>query len=487
MLTRLSPPSPPPRMRAFACLLFWTVLEFTTGVCAQVAAGELPFIEVAPDWTTALRCRETGEPFIAVGLNYFGPHVGWAPKLWQQFDAADVRKHLTLAREQGFNTIRVFLTLESFHQRPGEVRPEGVARLRELLDICRELGIRVIPSGPDHWEGVPDWLKGKDPFADEDVLCANEQWWEAFTALFRDDPAILAWDLLNEPAIRWNSPAMQRKWNQWLQDKYRSLEKIAEAHRCTPQQLGTIGEIAVPAESPAADDPRLYDYQLFRESIADAWTRRLVAAVRRGDPRHLVTIGHIQWASTVYLPGVQHYAAFNLRDNARYVDFVTIHFYPIAPPKPGDSPEGIDLNAQYLEDLLRECSVGKPVMIGEFAWYGGGDIQVDGRVIMPTQSWEDQVAWCERLLQVSRGRVCGWLHWAFADTPTSRDLTRWSGLWTEELELKPWGRSYAAFAREATLRPEKPRPFPAVATGQERDRRAALTNPLPLPGPRGEK
>ena len=134
----------------------------------------------------------------------------------------------------------------------------------------------------------------------------------------------------------------------------------------------------------------------------------------------------------------------------RYVDFVTIHFYPIAPPKPGDSPEGIDLNAQYLEDLLRDCTAGKPVMIGEFAWYGGGDIQVDGRVVMPAQTWDDQVAWCDRLLQVSRGRVCGWLHWAFADTPTSRDLTRWSGLWTEELALKPWGCSYAAFARQAT-------------------------------------
>ncbi|MHB0955173.1 MAG: cellulase family glycosylhydrolase [Pirellulaceae bacterium] len=453
----------------------------------HVAAQELPFIEVAPDWTTALRCRETGTPFVAVGLNYFGPHVGWAPKLWQQFDAGEVRKHLTLARDQGFNVIRVFLTLESFHQRPGEVSAEGVAKFRELLDICRELGIRVIPSGPDHWEGIPAWLKDKDPYADEDVLRANEQWWEAFTTLFRDDPIILAWDLLNEPSIRWTSPAMQPKWNQWLQQKYGSLEKLAAAHQRTPQQLGAMGEIAAPEALPAADDPQLYDYQLFRESIADAWTRRLVAAVRHGDPRHLVTIGHIQWASTVYLPGVQHYAAFNLRDNARHVDFVTIHFYPIAPPKPGDSPEGIDVNAHYLENLLRDCSVGKPVMIGEFAWYGGGDIQNNGRVIMPARSQEDQVAWCERLLHVSRGRVCGWLNWAFADTPTSRDLTRWSGLWTEELELKPWGEAYGAFAREATARPEVARPFPPASHDTENVRRAALTSPLPHPAPIAEK
>ena len=105
-------------------------------------------------------------------------------------------------------------------------------------------------------------------------------------------------------------------------------------------------------------------------------------------------------------------------------------------------------------------------MIGEFAWYGGGDIQADGRTVMPAQTWDEQVAWNQKLLQVSRGRVCGWLHWAFADTPTSRDLTRWSGLWTEDLQLKPWGQVYGQFAREATQRPEEPRAFPALPPGR---------------------
>ena len=203
-------------------------------------------------------------------------------------------------------------------------------------------------------------MKGKDQFADEEVLRADEQWWEAFTALFRDDPAILAWDLLNEPAIRWDSPAMQRKWNQWLQDKYGTLEKIAAGPPAHAAATGGAGGDRRPRRcARAADDPQLYDYQLFRESIADAWTQRLVAAVRRGDPRHLVTIGHIQWASTAYLPAVQHYAAFNLRDNARHVDFVTIHFYPIAPPKPGDSPDGHRRECGISRGLLQRVQRGK--------------------------------------------------------------------------------------------------------------------------------
>jgi hypothetical protein len=162
-----------------------------------------------------------------------------------------------------------------------------------------------------------------------------------------------------------------------------------------------------------------------------------------------------------------------------------VHFYPIAPPRPCDSPEGLEVNAQYLETLLHECSAGKPIMIGEFAWYGGGAIQSEGRVIMPAQSWEDQVAWNTRLLEVSRGRVCGWLNWAFADTPSSRDLTRWSGLWTEDLELKPWGRVFGEFAREATRQAAPVQPFSQLVTGREIDRQTALTSPgLWCPGDR---
>jgi hypothetical protein len=460
------------------------VVCLVIGCAAVAAADDLPLIEVAPECTTALREQGTGKPFVAVGVNYFGPHEGWAPKLWHRFDPALARQHLQLVREQGFNTIRVFLTLDSFHQQPGQVRAEGVEKFRQLLAICRDLGIRVVPSGPDHWEGIPAWLKENDPphqvkdqFADEEVLRANEAWWEAFTALFRDDPTILAWDLLNEPSVRWESPAMKVRWNQWLEQKYGTVDKMAAAHGLSPEQVPALGQIDAPRPEPAWGDPRLYDYQLFRESIADAWTRRLVAAVRRGDPHHLVTIGQIQWASTAYLPSVQQYAAFNLSENAKLVDFVTMHFYPIAPPRPCDSPEGVERNGEYLEAVLRECSVGKPVMIGEFAWYGGGELQVDGRTVMPAQSLEDQVTWNQKLLEVSRGRVCGWLHWAFADTPTSRDLTRWSGLWTEDLQLKPWGRIYGQFAREATQHPAAPRPFAALAEAAQ-ERRNALTDPL---------
>jgi hypothetical protein len=41
------------------------------------------------------------------------------------------------------------------------------------------------------------------------------------------------------------------------------------------------------------------------------------------------------------------------------------------------------------------------------------------------------------------------LNWAYADTPSSRDVTKFSGLVTEDGEPKPWGLAF----RELAARP----------------------------------
>ena len=170
-------------------------------------------------------------------------------------------------------------------------------------------------------------------------------------------------------------------------------------------------------------------------------------------------------------------AGFNLRDNARHVDFANIHFYPIDNPRPCDSPEGIEVNRVYLQALLHDCSVGKPLMIGEFNWYGGGGIKGTSGWDLPEKPVAHQAEWCNVLLDVSRGRACGWLNWAFADPVTAMDISRWSGCWTSDLTLKPWGKTFGEFARSAQVRPAVPRGFDLPFTQIRLDRDAALTDP----------
>mgnify|MGYP000004235166 CR=1 FL=1 len=455
----------------------------------QTLPAASSWIELNPDCRTALRERGTGRPFMAVGVNYFDPHVGWAPKLWQQFDEQKVRRHLRMVSEQGFNTIRVFLTLQSFHRDPGEVCPEGEALFRRLLAICRELDLRVIPSGPDHWEGMPswrvsaddgrglpDWLR-TDPFADETVLAADEAWWKAFAGRFAECPTILAWDVLNEPAVPWNSPHMKPRWNRWLQAEYGSTEAVARAWGLPADQVGPWGSIEHPPAVAARGDQRLYDYQRFRTSLGGAWARRMVEAIRQADRGHMVTIGHVQWAVPVYLESVAQYAGIDARATAGDVDFVSVHFYPLAMPRVCQSPEGTLANRVYLETLLQYCSTGKPLMLGEFGWYGGGGIGQAPDWALPPAPMENQVCWGRQLLSVSRGRVCGLLNWAYADTPASNDLSRHSGCWTADLELKPWGAEFGAFARSASRACEPVRPFDAGREAQRPDLRDLLTDP----------
>ena len=470
-------------------LVAMVVLQGMALSSGPVAAAEMPFIEVDPGRTTAFRERGTGQPIVMVGINYFDHQTGWAPKLWQKFDEARVRRHLEMLHEQGFNSIRVFLTYQSFHVEPGRVHPEGEAKFRQLLRMCREFGIYVMPTGPDHWEGTPDWRKG-DRFADETLLTADEAWWKDFAGRFKDEPALWAYDLYNEPMIGWDSPGMKAKWNDWLRRRYGPapdrppsvgqglVEKIAEAWKRPVDQVGRAGEIPVPPPQAARNDGRLYDYQQFREFIADEWTRRMADAIRSVDRNHLVTVGHIQWAAPVLIGEVKHYAGFNPSSNARYVDFTTVHFYPLDQPRPCDSPEGVAANRIYLEAVLYQCSVGKPVLIGEFNWYGGNSEAHQGWNLPPKPP-EHQVQWCQALLDVSHGRACGWLNWAFADTPGSKDITRWSGLWTEDLRLKPWGKVFGEFARETVRHPQQWRQWPGwlVTNMSLADHRALVTDP----------
>jgi endo-1,4-beta-mannosidase len=184
--------------------------------------------------------------------------------------------------------------------------------------------------------------------------------------------------------------------------------------------------------------------------------RRQVEAIRRADPSHLVSIGYIQWSYPLVRPGnPSRYAAFNPREQARWLDFVTIHFYPTF-RGPFQSEENRQKNIGYLQAVLAYCHVGKPVVLGEFGWYGGGAPQKH-----PYLSEEQQAQWIGEEVEATRSLADGWLSWPFADTPSSRDISLYAGLVKPDLTLKAWGRE---FKRLAASLPELKRPTPELPT-----------------------
>ncbi|MFO1499599.1 MAG: cellulase family glycosylhydrolase [Verrucomicrobiota bacterium] len=408
-------------------------------LAASSNAAELPKILVAPD-SRGFQTSE-GVPFVPRGVTYYRPGTGWAPQVWKKFDAEATRADFARMKEMGINCVRVFLSFGSFLAEPGSVNVEGLAKFDQFLAIAEAAGIYIHPTGPDHWEGTPDWAKN-DRMANETVLAALETFWRQFAARYRGRQVLFAYDLLNEPEVGWDTSWLRQKWNRWALEKHGSLPALTAAWNIASRSF-SADQIPIPEPK---DDPggrQLLDYQLFREEIADQWTQRQVTAIKAADPDALVTVGLIQWSVPVLLAHPRHYSAFRPQRQARWLDFMEVHFYPL---NHGfyeyASAEDEDRNLAYLESVVAEVArTGKPVVIAEFGWYGGGKLTTDqGK--HPAATEEQQARWCQRLIETSDGLAAGWLNWGFYDQPEAGDVSQLTGLLTADGRLKAWGQAF---------------------------------------------
>ncbi len=412
--------------------------------------------------------RDSGRPYIVFGTNYYDPHTGWAPKIWQRFDAEKVRKHFQAMSKLGVNCARVFLTAGSFQPNAETIEEQSLEKLDALIEIARQAGIRLLLTGPDHWEGQPSYWK-PDRFAGETALQVLEHFWDVVGRRYRDEPAIFAWDLLNEPHLPWFIEQWRPQWDAWLQKNYGSWESLKAAWGDEFTKGDQWGKVAAAKNQPDSGNPRLRDWQLFREHLADQWVRRQVEAIRRADPTHLITVGYIQWSYPLIRPGnPSRYSAFNPHRQACWLDFITIHFYPTL-GNPFGSEENWDKNLGYLQAVLAYCHTSKPVVLGEYGWYGGGAPQHHSYL-----SEDEQASWLSAEVEASRPLADGWLSWPFADSPDSTDISLFAGLVKANLTLKVWGRKFRTLA--ANL-PELKRPiaklpafnFPNVLTADSEE------------------
>jgi endo-1,4-beta-mannosidase len=409
-------------------------------ILAPCNAAELPKVRIAGD--TRGFALPDGRRFVPFGVNYFRPGTGWAPQVWKQFDEEATRRDFVRLRSVGVNCVRVFLTFGSFMVEPGVLAEEGLAKFDRFLALAEEAGIYVHPTGPDHWEGIPEWARG-DRIADERVLTALEGFWTRFTARYRGRGVLWAYDLLNEPEVGWDTPVLREKWNRWLTVHYADAAGLEKAWGMKLEP-GQWGAIRIPPREDAPGDPVLRDFQRFRESVAEEWTHRQVEAIRIGDPGALVTVGLIQWSVPVVLAGAFHYSGFRPERQARFLDFMEVHFYPLADGAYQYSGrEAEEKNLAYLESVVAAVArPGKPVVIAEYGWYGGGRPRHMGDIREPATE-EQQSAWNRQVVETTAGLACGWLHWGLYDQPEARDVTEYIGLFKADGTIKAWGRTFS--------------------------------------------
>jgi hypothetical protein len=414
------------------------------GVAVHLCAAEqrLPKVKIAKDGHSFE--TEEGRPFVPFGVNYYRPGTGWAPQIWKQFDAEATRKDFARMKELGINCVRVFLTYHSFYTDPGVLRPEGLEKFDQFLALAEQAGIYVHPTGPEHWEGPPNWRPVA--VADQRTLQYTVQFWELFAARYRGRHVIFAYDLKNEPTIEWKNEIIPPQWNAWLQKKYASVEKVAIAWGVTNLEMG---KIPVPPPKNALRSRQLLDFQAFREDLADEWTRRQVTAIKAAAPEALTTVGCLQTSvPSRFWGGIADYTGFRPERQAKLLDFLEIHFYPSEGGGYEYKSEHDELaNLAYLEGIVREVArPGKPVVLAEFGWYGGAEKPKFDKGAHPIGTEEQQAKYLRRAVQTSAGFVVGWLNWGFYDHPEANDCSELTGLLRVDGTTKAWGNAFHPLA-----------------------------------------
>jgi len=410
------------------------------------ARADLPKIRPASNGRGFVYAKD--KPFVPFGVTYYRPGTGWAPQVWKDFDAEATRRDFARMKDLGINCVRVFLSYGSFYKEPGRLDPAGMGKFDQFLAMAEAAGIYVHPTGPDLWEGPPNWPVGG--LEDQKTLAALETFWKLFAARYRGSNVIFAYDLRNEPSVGWDG--MEIQWNRWRNDKY---------------GLGpSLLPMPVPPATDALTNVNLLEFQSFREHIADEWTRRQAAAIKSADPAALVTVGMIQWSVPSLLPSLSQYSAFRPRRQARFLDFLTIHFYPL---EDGGykyrTHESLARNLSYLESVVREVALaGKPVVLGEFGWYGGGVAHFNQGAFPPATEAQ-QEEYDRRAVETSGPFACGWLNWGLFDDPEATDCSELIGLLTADGRVKAWGKTFRSLAgsrKGKASRTKWPEPRPAL-------------------------
>jgi hypothetical protein len=273
------------------------------------------FVRVSDDRRSFV--LDDGRPFVAWGFNYDHDEKG---RLLEDYWVAEwpkVQEDFREMKDLGANVVRIHLQLGKFMARPDE--PNGVAldRLARLVELAERSHLYLDLTGLAcyHKKDVPAWYDGLPEKARWDV---QARFWEAVADCCMKSPAIFCYDLMNEPIL----PG-EKKESEWLGG---DLDGKFFVQRISLDLAGRT-----------------------QPQVAKTWVDRLVAAIRKHDRRHSVTVGVIPWA--LYFPGAK--PLFYSKEVSENLDFASVHFYP----EKGKTDQARAALAVY--------NIGKPLVIEE--------------------------------------------------------------------------------------------------------------------------
>jgi hypothetical protein len=258
------------------------------------------------------------KPFVPWGFNYDHDEKGRLIEDYWEGEWPKVEADFAQMKKLRANVVRVHLQLGKFMDGPGKPNEKALDRLTKLVGLAESTGLYLNLTGLGcyHKADVPAWY---DKLTEKERWDVQARFWAAVAGRCADSPAIFCYDLMNEPVV----PGGRRKDGDWLGPAFGGKHFV---------QFITLDQ---------KDRPR--------PDIARQWVEHLVAAVRKVDKRHLVTVGLVDWS--LDRKGLT--SGFVPEKVTEKLDFVSVHLYPEA----GKLDEAAK--------TLKGFSVGKPVVVEE--------------------------------------------------------------------------------------------------------------------------
>lgn len=295
------------------------VVAFLAGIPSSLLSAEdLEWVRISAD-AKGFVLSESKRPFIPWGFNY--DHEGDGALLEDYWDDQWPRVESAFREMKGLgaNVVRIHLQFGRFMESPTQPRQHSLDQLARLVKLAEQtrLYLDLTGLGCYHKQDVPKWY---DKLSEADRWAAQAVFWEAVSKTCADSPAIFCYDLMNEPVV----PGGNKKRDDWLGPSFGGKHFVQF--------------IALDRKNRNRPD------------VARQWIKHLVAAIRKHDNRHLITVGLVPWS--LDRPGLT--SGFVPEKIADELDFIAMHIYP----EKGKVDEAI-------ETVKRFAAAGKPVVIEE--------------------------------------------------------------------------------------------------------------------------
>lgn len=152
------------------------------------------------------------------GMNYYPQMSPW-DTFGEQFNTDTIYQDLRIIKDLRFNSVRIFVGYEDFGK--AQVSQSKLTKLKELLDEAQKADLNVIITLFDFYGDyrLQDWT------------LTNAHLRKIVTAV-KDHPALLAWDLKNEPDLDFENRG-ERAVLSWLSQSIHYLKSIDIKHPVT--------------------------------------------------------------------------------------------------------------------------------------------------------------------------------------------------------------------------------------------------------------